>query len=220
MDAAPPTVVDRPAGSAVGPAELPPTPEGRISLGAAVVALVCFAVAVVLVSIPVRTPGVQDCGTPTGYLLEGRLDVVPDAQDRILGPDGQPLTLDEETAQAAREHPCQERVADRAVPAGVLVLAGTLLGLAAFAVEVLVVRPRRRRAWRAAVQAAPPVPLPTPGSGPTTAPGGDTTSPWGQSDPAGPPDRPGSPDRTAPVDPGAAPPSPGPSSPDPPSSPT
>ena len=116
-------------------------------------ALAAFAGAIVLLAIPVRTPEVQDCGTPAAYLLDGRVDVIPDAQDRILGPDGQPLTLPASAATAARQHPCQDRVADRAVPAGILVLAGTVVGLAALALEVLVVRPRLRRSLAGA---APP----------------------------------------------------------------
>ncbi len=127
-----------------------------MSLAMAVVALICFALALVLLALPVETPGVQRCGTPAAYLLEGRLDVIPDAEDRILGPDGEPVTLDAETAQTARDQPCRDRVADRAVPAGGLVLAGVVVGLGAFAVEVLVVRPRRRQAWRSAVGPLPP----------------------------------------------------------------
>lgn len=177
MDAAPDAVADpgpgpAPPDPATGPDALPPTALGRASVALAAVALVCFLVAVVLATLPVRTPGVQDCGAPAAYLAAGRLDVIPDAQDRILGPDGEPLTLDAETAQAARDQPCRERVAVRAVPAGVLLVVGTVLGLAAFAVEVLVVRPRRRRAWRAAVLSAagPGAPAAPPAAAPTTSP--------------------------------------------------
>lgn len=128
---------------------VPSVPAGRVSVALAWASLACFVVAVVLLTIPVTTPEVQDCGAPGAYLAEGRLDVVPDAEDRILGPDGEVVTLDAPTAQAARDEPCQQRVATRAVPAGALLLAGTVGGISAFAVEVLVVRPRRRRAWRA-----------------------------------------------------------------------
>lgn len=179
MDAAPDTAVDpRPGPTAPALADgsdaQPLSALGRTSVALAAVALVCFLVALVLAALPVRTPGVQDCGAPAAYLAAGRLDVVPDAQNRILGPDGEPRTLDEETARTARDQPCRQRVADRAVPAGGLVLVGTLLGLTAFALEFLVVRPPRRRAWRAAVMATarPPVAEASPVAPPPT------TSPW------------------------------------------
>lgn len=140
------------------PSPVPTVPAGRITVALAGLALACFAVAAVLLALPVSVPGVQDCGAPGAYLAQGRVDVVPDANDRILGPDGEIVTLDGPTAAAARDHPCQERVAARAVPAGVLLVAGTLIGLAAFALEVLVVRPRRRRAWRVAAGMSPPSP--------------------------------------------------------------
>ncbi|MGI8940057.1 MAG: hypothetical protein ACR2JF_17945 [Iamia sp.] len=170
MDAVTPRAPDAPddrvdpGESGVAPAPPPTEPPtvalGWVSLGAAAASLVFFAVAAVLLALPVRTPDVQDCGAPAAYLYDGRVDVIPDVNDQILGPDDQPLTLDPGTAEVAREEPCQARVADRAVPALVLVLVGTVVGLAAFALEILAVRPRRRQAWRRAVVAgqAPPPP--------------------------------------------------------------
>lgn len=154
MDAVAPPGPPAPADDA--PHTLPPTPLGQLSLVLAGLALAGFAVAIVLLAIPVQVPGVQQCGAPGAYLVDGRLDVVPDANDQILGPEGDPITLDAEDAQSARDHPCRERVADRAVPAGILILTSTVVGLGAFAVEVLMVRPRRRRAWRAVAGLEPP----------------------------------------------------------------
>lgn len=157
-----PVAVEPPPGSP----PVPSVPAGRVSVALAWASLACFVVALVLLVIPVSTPEVQDCGAPGAYLAQGRLDVIPDANDQILGPDGEVVTLDGPVADAARDEPCQQRVAGRAVPAGVLLLVGTLGGLAAFVVEVLVVRPRRRRAWRAAVEASsPPGPPARPPSG-------------------------------------------------------
>lgn len=139
---------------------------GRIATVIAGLALLGYLVAVVVMAVPVETPGVQDCGTPAGYLLAGRLDRIPDDENRILGPDDEIVTLDDDVAATARATPCRQRVADRAVPATVLVLAATVLGAAAFAIELVVVRPRQRRLIRAAlgpppVEPAPPPPPPT-----------------------------------------------------------
>lgn len=125
---------------------------GRLAPGLAVLALAAYAVGAVLLTLPVRTPEVQDCGAPGAYLLDGRVDVVPDREDRILDGDGAVVTLDPAVAAAARERPCRERVASRAVPAVVVIGGATLLGVVAFAVELFVVRPRRR-----ALLPAPPV---------------------------------------------------------------
>ena len=82
------------------PSSPPTVPAGRISLALAWASLACFVVAAVLLALPVSTPEVQDCGAPGAYLVEGRLDVIPDAEDRILRPDGEVVTLDAPTAQA------------------------------------------------------------------------------------------------------------------------
>ena len=74
----------------------------------------------------------------------------------FAGPDGDVVTLDPSTARAARERPCRERVADRAVPAGILMTVATVLGASAFLVELIVVRPRARKAARAPVDPPPP----------------------------------------------------------------
>lgn len=156
----------------VGPDVAPPPPSdppeprllGRITLGLAVVALVAYAIGAVFLTLPVRTPQVQDCGAPGAYLLDGRLDVVPDHDDRIVDGDGAIVTLDPAVAATARDRPCQERVASRAVPAAIAIGAATVLGVVAFAGELFVVRPRRRaRALALGPSTVPPV---TEGPGP------------------------------------------------------
>ena len=131
-------------------------------------ALLGYLVAAVVVAVPVETPGVQDCGSPGAYLLAGRLDRIPDESNRILGPDDEIITLDDDVAATARATPCRERVADRAVPALLLVLAATVIGAGAFAIELFVVRPRQRRLVRAAL--GPPPPVGEPGPPPSLAP--------------------------------------------------
>lgn len=130
---------------------------GRSSFGLAVLALVAYAAGVVLLVVPVRTPEVQDCGAPGAFLLDGRVDVVPDAEDRILDADGAVVHLPAAVADAARDRPCRERVAARAVPGLALIGGATVVGAIAFALEMLLVRPRRR-ARVASIPAEPPPP--------------------------------------------------------------
>ena len=93
---------------------------------------------------------------PRGLGLAGRVDRIPDDDGRILGPDDEVITLDDDVAAEARATPCRDRVSERAVPAAILLVVATVLGVAAFAVELIVVRPRQRREMRAAM--APPEP--------------------------------------------------------------
>ncbi len=137
----------------------PPGLAGRIAVVVAGVALLGYLVAGIVLAVPVRTPQVQDCGAPAAYLLDGRVDRLPDDEDRILGPDGEVVTLDEDVAAAARSTPCRDRVADRAVPAAILIVAATVVGVVAFALELLLVRPRQRREIRASLD--PPGPPPS-----------------------------------------------------------
>jgi hypothetical protein len=127
----------------------PPGPVGRVAVVLAGLALLAFAVAGLVLAVPVEVPDVQDCGTPGAYLLAGRVDRIPDDQDQILDGDGRVVTLDADEAAEARANPCRDRVAERAVPAVWLVLATVVLGVVAFALELFVVRPRQRRAMRA-----------------------------------------------------------------------
>jgi hypothetical protein len=132
----------------------PPGPVGRVAVVLAGLALLAFAVAGLVLAVPVEVPEVQDCGTPGAYLLAGRVDRIPDDQDQILDGDGRVVTLDADRAAEARANPCRDRVAERAVPAVWLVLATMVLGVVAFALELFVVRPRQRRAMRAEAETA------------------------------------------------------------------
>lgn len=158
-------VTDGPAPASWPPPAAPPAPAppvdpppggvlARITLVAAALAVFGYLVAGVLLAIPVSVPQVESCGTPAAYLLAGRVDTIPNDDDQIRNADGEVVTLDADVADAARAAPCQDRVADRATPAVVLIAAATLLGLLAFAVELVLVRPRQR----AALAAGPPPP--------------------------------------------------------------
>lgn len=131
-------------------------PVGRVAIVLAGLSVLAYAVAGILLAVPVSVPQVQRCGAPGAYLLAGRVDIVPTDDGRILGPDGEPVTLAPEVADAARSRPCQDRVADRAVPAAILLVAATVIGVTAFALELIVVRPRQRRALAGPPPTAPP----------------------------------------------------------------
>ena len=161
----PPSEAWPPLAPAVTP---PPGLLGRIATVIAGMALLAYVVAAVVLAVPVETPGVQDCGSPGAYLLAGRLDKVPDESNRILGPDEEIITLDDDVAATARATPCKERVADRAVPVALLVLAATVVGAGAFAIELFVVRPRQRRLVREAL-GPPPFEPPLPAARPRDA---------------------------------------------------
>ena len=126
-----------------------PAPTGLLRVPALLALLgVLVAVAGLSLSlVPVRTP-TQDCGTPLAFLLRGRVDVLVDP---VSPPTG--ITPAEATANNAR--PCQKRSAARGLPALVLVLVGSTIGLIAAAVE-LVIRLRRRRSPEAWLRSPPP----------------------------------------------------------------
>lgn len=150
MDADPAASLDRqplgrPRGAAAQDRGGSPTLVGRVAVALAVAAIVAYATAAVLFVLPVTTPGVQRCGAPGAYLLAGRIDVVPDEAGRVIGPDDDVVALEPSVAQAARDQPCRDRVAARAGPAAGLVAAATVIGLSAFALELVLVRPQRRR---------------------------------------------------------------------------
>ncbi len=110
----------------------------RVAPVVALVGLVLVAVGLVIGLRPLRTP-IQDCGTSFGFLLDGRLDQFGD-------PDNPPRGTTEAQVQAANDTPCQERAAHRALPALVLIVAGTLVGLLAAATEAIWRTARRRSA--------------------------------------------------------------------------
>ena len=86
---------------------------------------------------PLSTP-TQDCGTAASFLLRGRVNVYVD-------PANPPEGTTRAEAEANNAEPCQERAANRAKPAGALVVGGTLVGIVALLVE-WVVRLRLHRA--------------------------------------------------------------------------
>lgn len=87
---------------------------------------------------PLATP-TQDCGTAFTFLVTGQLD-------QFVDPANPPEGVTEAEAEANNAEPCQERAAARAVPAGALVIGGTLLGLAALLAESTVRFVAARRA--------------------------------------------------------------------------
>jgi hypothetical protein len=119
----------------------------RLSGVLAWTAVVLIALGVVIAVIPVRTPGVQDCGMPIDFLVGGDFDRLPDASGRIER-DGRVVKLDPAARERATEHPCSERVERRAIPAGTLVVVGSVMGLTAMTLAMV-------RAWRRATSRAP-----------------------------------------------------------------
>jgi hypothetical protein len=119
----------------------------RLSGVLAWTAVVLIALGVVIAVIPVRTPGVQDCGMPIDFLVGGDFDRLPDASGRIER-DGRVVKLDPAARERAIEHPCSERVERRAIPAGTLVVVGSVMGLTAMTLAMV-------RAWRRATSRAP-----------------------------------------------------------------
>ena len=69
-------------------------------------AVVLIALGVVIALIPVRTPGVQDCGMPIDFLIGGDFDRLPDASGRIER-DGRVVKLDPAARERASRAPVQ-----------------------------------------------------------------------------------------------------------------
>jgi hypothetical protein len=106
------------------------------------VAVGLISAGVVTALIPVRNPGVQHCGAPLTFLVSGELDRIPDAAGRVLI-DDHVVTLSPAARTRAIDSPCSERVERRAIPAGVLVVLGSVVGLVAVAIGIV-------GAWRRA----------------------------------------------------------------------
>lgn len=81
-----------------------------------------------LLSRPVRTP-VQDCGAAGAFLLDGRMN-------RFVDPADPPAGVSETDAIDNNTHPCQERAANRARPAAVILVIGTSITVVAGLTEV------------------------------------------------------------------------------------
>ena len=76
---------------------------------------------------PLSTP-VQDCGTASSFLLRG-------GANQYVDPADPPKGVTKIEAEANNELPCQERAANRARPAGLLILAGALVTIIALFTE-------------------------------------------------------------------------------------
>lgn len=93
---------------------------------------------VAVLAVPVHSP-IQDCGTPFGFLKDGRVDRPADPADPPAG------TTAAQVRAAAREG-CHDRVVDRAQVAAVLLGGGMAVALGALTVEVVArIRAHRRR---------------------------------------------------------------------------
>jgi hypothetical protein len=97
------------------------------------IAVGLITIGIVVVLIPVRNPGVQQCGAPLTFLVSGQLDRIPDATGRVLI-DDHVVELSPAERRRAVDSPCSERVGRRAIPAGVLVVLGSVMGLLAVAI--------------------------------------------------------------------------------------
>lgn len=99
----------------------------RVTAAVALVGVLVAVAGLASAARPLRSP-TQDCGTALTYLTQGRVDEFVDPADPPTG-----ATRAE--AEANNAHPCQERAADRALPAGIAVVGGTAVALGAAVVE-------------------------------------------------------------------------------------
>lgn len=118
-----------------------PTPTPRLHAITVLVATLGVLVAVAglfMGTRPLSTP-TQDCGTSFSFLLDGRVN-------RYVDPSSPPEGITAGEAESNNDEPCQERAADRARPAGALVVGGTIAAAAAAIVDLSVRGVRRYRA--------------------------------------------------------------------------
>jgi hypothetical protein len=111
----------------------PREPGARVVRVTAVVALVGVLLALVGLGLglqPLATP-TQDCGTAATFLLQGRVN-------EYVNPADPPPGITRAEAEANNAEPCQERAGNRALPAGALLVGGTLLAAVAVLVEAAV----------------------------------------------------------------------------------
>lgn len=155
-------------------------PERLISAStvAAWVGLALILAGLVVGSVPVRSPKVQDCGAPLAFVLTGRVDVFVD-------PNNPPRGFTPKQAVAANKRPCRTRVAPRAVRSAELLLGGLLVGLTGVALLVVGRVSRRRAFLRDGPPAGAPsqpwgfppmAPDPDPGDGATHEPADENPS--------------------------------------------
>lgn len=85
------------------------------------VALTALAVSAVLFLVPVKNPGVQQCGPPAVFLLQATSDrPLVDNEGSLIN--GWDADEDADRIRSAQDNRCSARVADRAVPAGILLV--------------------------------------------------------------------------------------------------
>lgn len=150
------------------PVAAPPRPPAtvRVTAWVALAGLVVAALGIVVLLRPLRTP-IQDCGTAAGFLLDGRVDLV-------ANPDDPPPGTTRADVLDNNAERCQERAANRARSAIVVVVVGALIGLTAVLVEAVV-----RWRWRSAIRRSYLA---------GTAPPSDEAAPATMSDPGDPSD--------------------------------
>jgi len=119
-------------------------------------ALIAIAIAAGVALVPVRNGPIQACGAPGAFLLEGRTDLYPDADGRVRRSNGEVEQLSPAEIADAYDRPCSQRVADRMVPAGVLLTAGAVTGL-------IIVTAAAVGTWRSGRRRAAPAPTPEEG---------------------------------------------------------
>jgi hypothetical protein len=154
---APPPIGDAPSGDAPArPAVTDRDPGNRrarrIGDVAGVLVLLCVIGSLVIGFVPIRNGRVQDCGTPFGFALHGRLDTYPDATGSVPGPNGKPVHLSKAELDDAFGNRCSQRVGHRLAPAAGLTAAALFFGIIAI-VGLLVDLSARWRTARQALEA-------------------------------------------------------------------
>ena len=147
------TVEPEPPVSVADVSPAAPVPGSRAVRVTAIVALVGILVALVGLFLGTRplATSTQDCGTPATFLLRGKQNVFVD-------PGNPPKGTNKAEAEANNDTPCQERAFNRALPAGILVVGGTLVALISLLAE-FAVRFHHHRAARMTAWKTPPEPL-------------------------------------------------------------
>lgn len=121
------------------PPSTPPT-KVRIATVLAWTALVLLAASAILFTLPVSNPGVQKCGSPGWFLLRATSNAP------LFTTEGKPIHgWTEAQLRHADTHRCSTQVANRAVPAGLLLAAFWLVALAALILYLIGRRQLRRR---------------------------------------------------------------------------
>ena len=112
-----------------------------------------------LAFVPLSNPGVQTCGSPALFLLDGKVDRLPDANGRVQDADGTIRTLTKAQQDRAFNHKCSARVADRIVPLAATFGTGAIVGLVVLLASMVVW-------WRHSPPARPRPLVPPPNAAP------------------------------------------------------